>query len=174
MDTIASRLAAAMKAKGVKIPALVKVTGMTYQGIKKILDGKTASIHADNLFAMAAHLGVDPHWLATGEGEMLRPEAIDVPSRWVDEPQPERAALGMTTALPTLAQALDALASAFAHTPESTRNTVATLTASAVRDPATLPDCLRAIEALAAYSTATVETAAISKVGATIYSAMLW
>lgn len=94
------------------------------------------------------------------------PNAIDVPSRWVDEPQPERAALGMTTALPTLAQALEALASAFAHTPESTRNTVATLTASAVRDPATLPDCLRAIEALAAYSTATVETAAISKVGA--------
>lgn len=86
MDTIASRLAAAMKAKSVKIPALVKVTGMTYQGIKKILDGKTASIQAENLFAMAAHLDVDPHWLATGEVNMLGADTIDTTARWVDDP----------------------------------------------------------------------------------------
>lgn len=36
------------------------------------------------VYAMAC--GVNAHWLATGEGEMLQPEAIDVQSRWVDEP----------------------------------------------------------------------------------------
>ena len=60
-------------------------------------------------------------------------------------------------------RALRELAQFFAHTPQSTRDTVATLTASAIKDPATLPDCLRALDALAQYSAASIETSAISK-----------
>lgn len=67
MDTLASRLAHAMKLKGVKIPALVAETGMTYQGIKKILDSKTASIQYENLVLLCKFLGVRPDWLARGE-----------------------------------------------------------------------------------------------------------
>lgn len=81
MDTLASRLATAMTEAHAKIPALVRVTGMSYPGIKKILEGKTSSIQAENLFAIAEYLGVQPRWLSSGEGDMRASESPAAPSK---------------------------------------------------------------------------------------------
>lgn len=145
MDTLAQRLDAAMKAKSVKIPALVAVAGMTYQGIKKVLDGKTASLKYDNLIPIASFLGVNPDWLATGEGPMTPGQQ--------PAPRPAPVAIDQPSAL-TAADHLRALVDVFASAPDSTRDTVAMLAAGAIKNPATLPDCVRAIEALAAFGAA--------------------
>jgi hypothetical protein len=76
---------------------------------------------------------------------------IDVKSRWVDDARPKTIEQTRTE---TPADHLNALVAAFCKSPESTRDTVAMLVASAIRNPATLPDCVHAIEALVIYSAA--------------------
>jgi DNA-binding XRE family transcriptional regulator len=46
--------------------------GISHAAINKAEAGKTKSMGAANLFAIADFLGVDARWLATGEGEMQR------------------------------------------------------------------------------------------------------
>jgi len=65
------RLEMAMKRKGVKISALAKAIGMTYQGIKKVMDGDGASLNSTNNAAAARFLGVSSDWLASNTGDML-------------------------------------------------------------------------------------------------------
>lgn len=116
MDALASRLDASMTDKGVKIPTLVKVTGISYQGIKKILDGKTESIQAGNLFSIAAYLGVDPYWLWSGE-------SLDV-SAWMTNNKMSasvHALAGPPTPSITLLQALEAIDTALAPLDEQAR-----------------------------------------------------
>lgn len=43
--------------------------GISYQAVKKAIDGKTSALNAENSARAARYLGVDSHWLATGEGE---------------------------------------------------------------------------------------------------------
>lgn len=174
MSTPAARLKHARKLRGMNQIQLAEKAGVATGTVGNIESGKRGI--KSSALALARALSVSPDWLATGEGEMVIPLAQeklalgppDLTRKYVpvpENPDPMTPEDERQLELQTLGKALKVLASAFAHTPESTRNTVATLTASAVRDPATLPDCLRAIEALAVYSTATVETAAISKVG---------
>lgn len=65
------RLACAMKHAGASKPALAKAVGISYQAVKKVLDGGSRSLTAENNAKAARFLGVSSHWLATGEGEML-------------------------------------------------------------------------------------------------------
>ncbi|VTU25260.1 transcriptional repressor DicA [Variovorax sp. PBS-H4] len=69
MVTLGERLQSAMDARGVTVSRLAKAVGMSYQGIKKIVDGKTQGMSADNLMATAAFLSVNAEWLRTGAGE---------------------------------------------------------------------------------------------------------
>lgn len=71
MVEYSSRLLAAMDARGIKRTKLAKELGVSYVAVKKVLDGTTRAFTAENNSRAAAFLGVNPDWLATGEGEML-------------------------------------------------------------------------------------------------------
>lgn len=52
---------------------------VSYQAVKKIVDGKSKMMAADNNARAAAILGVDSDWLATGEGSRERGKAAFSP-----------------------------------------------------------------------------------------------
>lgn len=108
---LSDRLKLAMQAAGVSQADLARACGVKPPSIHGWLSGKAKFLRGENLLQAALVLKVRPDWLATGDGPMEPSDAIDVQARWIDDAQPERAALGMTTALPTLAQALEVLAS---------------------------------------------------------------
>lgn len=70
-----------MDRTGVTRTRLAVELGVSYVAVKKVLDGLTRAFTAENNSRAAAFLGVNPDWLATGEGEMLaagRAEASNV------------------------------------------------------------------------------------------------
>lgn len=71
------RLDAAMRLRTVSTSMLAKEIGVTYQAIKKILDGKSTALSAENNARAAKYLAINSHWLATGEETML---LMDAPS----------------------------------------------------------------------------------------------
>ena len=83
MTSYSERLTSAMVNAGMKTAALSRALGLSYQGVKKVLDGKTRSFTASNNDVAAGLLGVNPSWLATGKGAMHdsvrpTPESISV------------------------------------------------------------------------------------------------
>ena len=70
--TYTERLYRAMSAAGIKSEELAEAVGVTYHGIRKVLEGKSGSLNALNNARAAKALGIDSDWLATGEGEMMR------------------------------------------------------------------------------------------------------
>lgn len=60
-----------MDRTGVTRTRLAVELGVSYVAVKKVLDGLTRAFTAENNSRAAAFLGVNPDWLATGEGEML-------------------------------------------------------------------------------------------------------
>lgn len=71
MVDYAERLAGAMKYSGATKTTLARAIGISYQAVKKVLDGGSHSLSAENNSKAARFLGVSSHWLATGDGEML-------------------------------------------------------------------------------------------------------
>lgn len=71
MVEYSERLKAAMDRAQMKTRALSDAIGMSYQGVKKVIDGKSNAFSAENNSRAAAILGVSPDWLATGKGAML-------------------------------------------------------------------------------------------------------
>lgn len=69
MVALGERLQSAMKARGVTVSRLATAVGMSYQGIKKIVDGKTQEMDASNCIKIAAFLQINAEWLRTGDGE---------------------------------------------------------------------------------------------------------
>jgi hypothetical protein len=63
------RLALAMKLNGVDEHKLKKALGISYQAVRKVLDGKSASFSALNNSKAAIFLQVNPFWLIEGVGE---------------------------------------------------------------------------------------------------------
>lgn len=62
------RLKLAMTEAGVSISDLARSLGVTYQAVSKVVKGASNSLTAANNDKAARALGVDPGWLATGEG----------------------------------------------------------------------------------------------------------
>jgi len=71
MVDYAERLAGAMKHSGASKTTLARAIGISYQAVKKVLDGGSHSLSAENNAKAARYLGVSSHWLATGDGQML-------------------------------------------------------------------------------------------------------
>jgi transcriptional regulator with XRE-family HTH domain len=69
MVALGERLDSAMKARGVTVSRLAKAVDMSYQGIKKIVNGKTQEMDASNCIKIAGFLGINAEWLRTGEGQ---------------------------------------------------------------------------------------------------------
>jgi transcriptional regulator with XRE-family HTH domain len=62
------RFATAMELSGKDVHAIAKDLGVTYQAIKKILNGSTKMPRADHSAIAAGAMKVDSVWLATGAG----------------------------------------------------------------------------------------------------------
>lgn len=63
----ADRIRLALEKSGRTRSALATALGVSSQAITYVLQGKTKSLSATNNALAAGFLGVDPHWLATGE-----------------------------------------------------------------------------------------------------------
>lgn len=70
MIEYSARLKAAMDKRGVTVSALAGGMGVSYQAVKRVLDGLSKAFSAANNTKAAAFLSVRPDWLATGEGLM--------------------------------------------------------------------------------------------------------
>lgn len=70
IESYGTRLQAAMKLRGISVTALAKAIGLTYQGVSRVIDGKSKAFTAANNEEAAHFLRVSPRWLATGKGEM--------------------------------------------------------------------------------------------------------
>lgn len=66
------RLQRAMDERGVSARELADRVGMTYQAVKKVLDGKSAAFNAVNHAIVARYLDVRSDWLAIGDEPMAR------------------------------------------------------------------------------------------------------
>lgn len=64
------RLQASIAHAGVTLKDLQTHLDVSYQAMKKVADGKTKSLSAENNSHAARFLGVNAHWLATGEETM--------------------------------------------------------------------------------------------------------
>lgn len=72
------RLQVALKHASKSLKDLQEHLGVSYQAMKKVADGKTKALSAENHSRAARFLGVNGHWLATGEESMLN----QTPSGW--------------------------------------------------------------------------------------------
>ncbi|MCB4365424.1 hypothetical protein KIH07_16900 [Hydrogenophaga taeniospiralis] len=72
------RLNWAMKEVGTTAQRLADHMGVSYQAVKKVMDGKTKAFSAANNDVAAAFLGITSRWLATGKGPIKAADAIDV------------------------------------------------------------------------------------------------
>ena len=73
MVVYSDRLKAALERAGVKTQALATALGVSYQAVKKVLDGGSRAFTAENNAKAARFLNVPADWLATGDGSMLQP-----------------------------------------------------------------------------------------------------
>jgi hypothetical protein len=62
-----------MTRAGIKIPALARHLNVSYQAVKKVLDGASNAFTASNNERASTFLGVSSRWLSTGEGPMIDP-----------------------------------------------------------------------------------------------------
>lgn len=72
----AERLALAMKHAQVDARTLANALSISYQAVKKVLDGRSNALTAYNTTKAAQHTATNPVWLATGEGPMALPAEI--------------------------------------------------------------------------------------------------
>lgn len=71
MSTYGNRLQAALERKKASRADLAKAIGRTPQAVGQVINGMTKALTAENSSLAAIYLDVNPHWLATGEGDML-------------------------------------------------------------------------------------------------------
>lgn len=81
------RFADAMKMAGKDAHAIAKDLGVTYQAIKKILNGGTKMPRADHSAKAAIAMNVDHVWLATGAGTARKAHVQRGPGDLVDANQ---------------------------------------------------------------------------------------
>jgi hypothetical protein len=68
-----------------RIQRLADALSLSYQAVKKVLDGKSAAFSAANNARAAAYLGADPTWLATGASSTPAPHyGRDDATHWGD------------------------------------------------------------------------------------------
>lgn len=80
MVEFSGRLKQAIDARNVTVTELARGMGVTYQAVKRVLDGLSKSFSAENNAKAAAFLQVNPDWLATGMGsmELSRPDPVEI------------------------------------------------------------------------------------------------
>jgi transcriptional regulator with XRE-family HTH domain len=82
-ENFAERLAEVMQERGITAAALAAALGLTRQSISLLLSRDSKAMRPENLFAAADFLGVEPRWLAIGEGPKYPPTS-DLPAELLD------------------------------------------------------------------------------------------
>lgn len=75
-----TRLKQALAATGKSRKQLGEAMGITVQAIGDVINAKSNAFTAENHARAAAFIGVNPFWLATGDGEMFSLTSPDTPS----------------------------------------------------------------------------------------------
>lgn len=70
MTEYGARLEHALTERKVSATALAKHMGVSYQAVKRVIDGKTAEFSASNHAKAASYLNISPDWLLSGAGDM--------------------------------------------------------------------------------------------------------
>lgn len=83
VNDYAARLRHAMGEAGISVTALARKVDLTYQAVKKVLDGKSGSFSAHNNARVAALLKVSSDWLASGTGQMRQEREVQSQTRLV-------------------------------------------------------------------------------------------
>ncbi len=73
-----------MQRAGATTTALAAAIGVSYQAVKKVLGGSSAAFSAANNSKAAKFLGVNSHWLATGEGPKVAKEPANIAAAPMD------------------------------------------------------------------------------------------
>lgn len=81
MGEYRERLQLAMDERDVSANELAGKIGMSYQAVKKVLDGKSAAFNVFNHATAARYLDVRSDWLAIGE-EPMRPRNVGPAEEW--------------------------------------------------------------------------------------------
>ena len=86
MVEYSDRLNHALRENGVTARQLAAHLGVTYQAVKKVIDGKSAALNAPNHVLTATFLGISSEWLALGKGLMrsansAEPESVKI-EKW--------------------------------------------------------------------------------------------
>lgn len=89
MSTLQQRLEQAMKHAKVKQTDLAKACKISTAAVAKWFGGSAKNLKMEHLFAVADLCQVEPRWLGTGEGTMLRTKGDacthqDIPQRRID------------------------------------------------------------------------------------------
>jgi transcriptional regulator with XRE-family HTH domain len=74
-ESFAERLEEAMRERGITAAALATAIGVSRASISLLLSKDSKSMRPEHLFAAADFLGVEPRWLAIGEGPKVAPAA---------------------------------------------------------------------------------------------------
>jgi transcriptional regulator with XRE-family HTH domain len=83
--TLQHRITAALESqKGATQAGLARACGIQRASVHAWVHGPTDSIDGKYLTTAADYLGVDPHWLATGQGEMKASKPRHVGALWKD------------------------------------------------------------------------------------------
>lgn len=82
-ETFHQRLAEAMQERGISGSALAAALGVSRQSISLLLSKDSKSMKPEHLFAAADFLGVEPRWLAIGEGPK-HPPLSDLPPELIE------------------------------------------------------------------------------------------
>lgn len=85
------RLDWAMKQAGVTTQPMADELGVSYQAVKKVLDGKTKAFSAANNDTAARFLGINSRWLATGKGPVRPSDAASDNTRYSTTSQAQAA-----------------------------------------------------------------------------------
>lgn len=149
VDELKDRLAAAMDAAGVGASRLAEHLDVSYQAVKKLLDGKSKSMDAVNCSKAARFLSVDTDWLATGDGGMARlsSTAQTAPPSSGIAPQAE---FLPPPAAPTVTEAVTLLAGMTSGLSPVSRRVVGNLLSNLAADPGEAAEVAKTIEALVA------------------------
>lgn len=67
---------------GTSMQALADALGLSYNAVKKVLNGGTGYFKLPNHYAAADFLKVDPRWLATGEGDRAPKPQAPIEADW--------------------------------------------------------------------------------------------
>lgn len=70
MIEYSERLATALKKRNTTVSELASGMGVSYQAVKRVIDGLSKAFSAANNAKAAAFLKISPDWLATGNGAM--------------------------------------------------------------------------------------------------------